>query len=278
MSGKAFRGPATHGQRPRAGAPTAIGRAPTPSLGVRTSCPPSPAVLPDAPVGVNCRRPPTQTRAGETPAPPEMPAVTTPLPGVALDSVAPRGAGETPAPPEMRAAATASCGVACDSVSIRGAGETPAPPEMRAVTTPLPGVTRGAVSVRGAGETPAPPEMPAAAVSGSPYVLYRAHGVARYPFLAAWVQRHRLSAGFQTDHARHFGHVIVIGPPDGLLLPASCRVTYVQAEVAERLFAADPSPEHFFQAAPDGSDPADGSDPTDPTDSHNPTTPTKEHQ
>ena len=232
MSGKAFRGPATHGQRPRAGAPTAIGRAPTPSLGVRTSCPPSPAVLPDAPVGVNCRRPPTQTRAGETPAPPEMPAVTTPLPGVALDSVAPRGAGETPAPPEM----------------------------------------------------------PAAAVSGSPYVLYRAHGVARYPFLAAWVQRHRLSAGFQTDHARHFGHVIVIGPPDGLLLPASCRVTYVQAEVAERLFAADPSPEHFFQAAPDGSDPADGSDPTDgsdpadgsdptdPTDSHNPTTPTKEHQ
>jgi hypothetical protein len=74
------------------------------------------------------------------------------------------------------------------------------------------------------------------------YVLYRAPGVARYPFLAAWIQRHRLSAGFLAEHARRFRRVVVIGAPDGLLLPDSCRITYVQADEAERRFAADPAP------------------------------------
>jgi hypothetical protein len=78
------------------------------------------------------------------------------------------------------------------------------------------------------------------------YVLYRAHGVARYPFLAAWIQRHRLSAGFLTEHAKHFQWVVVIGPPDGLVLPEHCRVAYVQADDAEQRFAADPRPAALF--------------------------------
>ena len=80
------------------------------------------------------------------------------------------------------------------------------------------------------------------------YVLYRAPGVARYPFLAAWIQRHRLSAGFLPDHAWHFSRVVVIGQPDGLSMPPDCRLAYVQDEEAERRFAADPRPDEFFAA------------------------------
>jgi hypothetical protein len=78
------------------------------------------------------------------------------------------------------------------------------------------------------------------------YVLYRAPGAARYPFLAAWIQRHRLTAGFLADHARRFRQVLVVGPPDGLMLADTCRVVYVHAEAADRLFAADPSPQGLF--------------------------------
>jgi hypothetical protein len=78
------------------------------------------------------------------------------------------------------------------------------------------------------------------------YVLYRAPGTARYPFLAAWIARHRLSAGFRPGHAARFRRVLVVGPPDGLALPPSCQVAYVQAEGAEARFAADPPPDGFF--------------------------------
>jgi hypothetical protein len=89
---------------------------------------------------------------------------------------------------------------------------------------------------------PGPPEPGIADL----YVLYRAHGSARYPFVAAWIQRHRLSAGFLVEHARRFKRVLVIGPPDGLSLPDSCRVAYVQTDEAERRFAADPPPSGLF--------------------------------
>jgi hypothetical protein len=71
------------------------------------------------------------------------------------------------------------------------------------------------------------------------YVLYRTAGAARYPFLAAWIMRHRLSAGFRGRHAARFRRVLVIGPPD-------CRVAYVQAEDAETRLAAGPHPNDLF--------------------------------
>jgi len=74
------------------------------------------------------------------------------------------------------------------------------------------------------------------------FVLYRAPGVARFPFLAAWIARHRLTAGFRPDHAARFPKLLVIGHPDGLHLPPACRIACVQAEAAEPLFAADPQP------------------------------------
>jgi hypothetical protein len=77
-------------------------------------------------------------------------------------------------------------------------------------------------------------------------VLYRAPGAARYPFLAAWVRGRRLSAGYRAEHASRFGRVLVIGAPDGLLLPHSCRVACAQAEEAERLFGGDPEPGELF--------------------------------
>jgi hypothetical protein len=79
------------------------------------------------------------------------------------------------------------------------------------------------------------------------YVLYQAPGAARYPFLAAWVRRRRLSAGYLAEHAGRFARVLVIGAPDGLLLPHTCRVACVQAEEAERLFAGDPEPGELFR-------------------------------
>jgi hypothetical protein len=82
--------------------------------------------------------------------------------------------------------------------------------------------------------------------AGDLFVLYRAAGAIRYPFLAAWIARHRLSAGFRAAHAARFRRVLVIGPPDGLALPPECRVAYLQAEQAEARLAADPRVEDFF--------------------------------
>ncbi|HVA88248.1 MAG TPA: hypothetical protein VNL71_00255 [Chloroflexota bacterium] len=78
------------------------------------------------------------------------------------------------------------------------------------------------------------------------YVLFRVASAARYPFLAAWIARHRLSAGFLGAHAGRFARVLVIGAPDGLALPLTCRVAYMPAEEADRRFADDPAPDGLF--------------------------------
>jgi hypothetical protein len=97
-----------------------------------------------------------------------------------------------------------------------------------------------------ASTTTAVPGPAAVGDDDDPYVLYQAPGAARYPFLAAWVCRRRLSAGYLAEHAGRFARVLVIGAPDGLLLPHTCRVACVQAEEAERLFAGDPMPGELF--------------------------------
>ncbi|HEY8285535.1 MAG TPA: hypothetical protein VIJ28_14215 [Chloroflexota bacterium] len=86
---------------------------------------------------------------------------------------------------------------------------------------------------------------PAPAREPDLYVLFRVASAARYPFLADWVTRRRLSAGFHPAHAGRFARVLVIGAPDGLVLPPTCRVAYVPAEEADRRFADDPEPSIF---------------------------------
>jgi len=79
------------------------------------------------------------------------------------------------------------------------------------------------------------------------YVLYRAAGAARYPLLAAWVVRHRVTAGFRPGHAARHRHVLVIGTPEGMDLPSSCRVKYMDPEAIEGILAADPQPSGLFE-------------------------------
>jgi len=81
------------------------------------------------------------------------------------------------------------------------------------------------------------------------YVLFRVASAARYPFLADWIARRRLSAGFHPAHAGRFARVLVIGSPDGLALPPTCRVAYLPAEEADRRIGDDPAPNELFAAS-----------------------------
>ncbi len=78
------------------------------------------------------------------------------------------------------------------------------------------------------------------------YVLFREPGAGRLPFVLAWISRHQLTSGYSQAHAARFKRVLVIGQPDGLLLPQACDTSFVNAEHADTLFRLGPTVGSFF--------------------------------
>lgn len=81
------------------------------------------------------------------------------------------------------------------------------------------------------------------------YILYRMADAARFPPLADWVVRHRVTAGFRIGHAARHRHVLIVGTAEGLDLPSNCRVRHLNPGAVKHALATDPLPADLFAVA-----------------------------
>jgi hypothetical protein len=78
------------------------------------------------------------------------------------------------------------------------------------------------------------------------YVLHREPFTGRDHFIVAWQAQHRLTSGYSEEHAALHQYVLVVGHPDGLNLPAECKVGYLHSGDFAHLYVGQTDPLTFF--------------------------------